>query len=128
MGDEQYGAFVFADGALQLLLCLDVEVVRGLVEHEQVHGRLHDFREAHLGRFAARKSEHLRRDVLIREAAGRKGCAYLELREPRVGLPEFVKRRVLVARLILLLEVADGDELTALHRARDGRNHAEQRL
>ena len=36
MGDEQQRSFVLTQGALQFLFRLDIEMIRGLIEHEQV--------------------------------------------------------------------------------------------
>ena len=53
MRDEQQRALVLLQCALELLLGLDVEVVRRLVEHEQIDRLLHDLGQADLSRLAA---------------------------------------------------------------------------
>ena len=53
MRDEQQRALVLLQCALELFLGLDVEVVRRLVEHEQIDRLLHDLGQADLSRLAA---------------------------------------------------------------------------
>ena len=128
MGDEQQRSFVLAQGALQFLFRLDIEMIRRLIEHEQVDRLLDDLREPHACRLAAGECEHLCRDVLIGQPAGSERRANLEVRAAGICLPELLQRGILIPRRTLLLEITDGNKVPALHRAGDRRLHAEQCL
>ena len=70
MGDEEHGALVALEGVHQHLLGGDVEVIRGLVEHEEVRGIVEQASHDEAGLFATGEQAAELLGVVAREAEG----------------------------------------------------------
>src|SRR6266576_167706 len=104
VGDEEDGAVVAGEAALELLDRLDVEVVRRLVKDEAVHTAGCEQGQARARALARRQRRSRAKDVV---------CAEAELREQRAGrlgieVPEDLEQRLLPGKCRpVLLELAE---------------------
>ena len=129
MRDEQHRAGERLERRLERLAALEVEVVRRLVEHEQVRARGDDERERETSPLAAREHRDL---LLVRLPAGEEEPAEevlrLRPREPRLG-DGHVEDRAAVRQLRLVLGEVRGDDAVAeLHAPLVRLPEAEERL
>jgi len=66
--DDHHGAIIALDGVLQRLDRLDIQVVRWLVENEQVRARQHHHRERHARPLSAGQGIRAPLDFVARES------------------------------------------------------------
>src|SRR3954463_14064339 len=106
MGDQDHGAVVGREAALELLDRLDVEMVRRLVEHEAVDAVGGQEREAGASALARREGGGGAQDVVGAEAELREEGA----RSPLLEVPEEPEQRLRPGeRGAVLLELAEDD-------------------
>ena len=127
---EQDRALERVEGILERLAALDVEVVRRLVEHEQVRARGDDRRERQAAALAARQHADLALDLALREQEHAQDGAGLRLRQasPRAGSERLDDRQVIGQLARVLREVGRLDAVAELELARVHSARAEQGL
>jgi hypothetical protein len=107
--DEHHGAVEALDKALEAFEPVEVEVVRGLVQEQDVVAREQDRGEPRTRRFAARKGSHRHIETVARQAEVRR-----EPRRPRMEIgaaerDEPLERHGVVVREALELRLGGGD-------------------
>ena len=129
VGDEQDRAGKRLERRLERLAALEVEMVRRLVEHEQVRARGDDDGERQPPPLAAREHRHL---LLVLGIAGEEEPAeqLLRLRAGEAGHRDrAVEHRAALVELdVVLGEVGGLDAVAEADRARVGRAMADERL
>ena len=125
MGDEDHGAVVAGEAALELLDRLDVEVVRRLVEDEAVDAAGGEEREPGARALARREGRGRAEDVVGAEAELREQGARGSLLEVAEDVEQRLRPR---QRGAILLELAEDDARAEPARAGGERQPAEQRV
>ncbi|MPL74802.1 hypothetical protein SDC9_20621 [bioreactor metagenome] len=141
VADQQHGAVIFAEDVLQQIQRLDVEIVRRLVEDQQVRGLRHDPRKQKPRPFAARqRADRRARLALVEEEVLEIGHHMLRpaahhhlvglARDPHVGVVHHPvpERLVEIERGTRLVEDRNLEIGAERHRARVGRDLAGQHL
>ncbi len=117
MADHEQRPLVLLEHLLQLLARLDVEVVRRLVEEEQVHLRVDQARELQPALLAARERPDRAVEILAGEEEPVEERRGLRAQEPRLPDRPLEERRPRVERVVQLAVLAD---LDGLAQAQDG--------
>ena len=122
MADEEDAALIGLKGALELVLGIHVEVVRGLVEKKDVALAVYELAEAHLSLLAARENAHLALDMFGGKAALGQSGTDLLLGEAGELAPDLVDAGGGVVIAALLLEIADLKVVAQADAASEGRD------
>src|SRR5690606_41931925 len=108
--DQHHRALVLLQGERERVPHFQVEMVRGLVEQEQVGLLAHDQREREARTLAPRERAYRRERLVAAEAESAQKVAQLLLARLRVESCNMRKRALVVAQLLelVLRKVADG--------------------
>src|SRR5262249_29547672 len=123
--DEDHGAVIAGEGALELLDRLDVEVVRGLVEDEAVDTAGGEEREPGAGPRAGRECRRRAHDVARAEAE----LGQQRASRPLLEVAEDLEQRLRAGqRSAILLELTEHDSRPEPADAGGEREPAQQRI
>ena len=108
MGDDEQRALIAGQRLFEGCHRIEVEVVRGLVQDEEVAVAQHEPAESHLGPLAAAEGLDGLEDLVAPEAEDGEGRAHLRLRHPRVHVMDLIEDRFGHGEVhLMLVEVAD---------------------
>ena len=122
MGHVEHGALVVPDRVLEHFTALDIQVVRRLVEDEEVRVTEHQLREGHTALLATGEVADALIHIIATEEEGREHVAHLRVVQVRVVVLDLIEDGLLhVEHGMFLIVVADLDvraELKAAGRRR----------
>ena len=108
VGDAQDGACVSADSVLQDLLGEDVQVVRGLVQDQEISFREHQLGKGQTPALTAGQIRYELEDVVSGEQECGQRIPDLGIVERRIGVLQFIEQGLVrVQDLVFLIVVAD---------------------
>ena len=129
VGDRHDGALEGLQRGLQRLAGVNIQVVGGLVQHEQIHFRQDQLAEGQPRPLAAREDADGLEHRVPDEAELSEGTPHLGLGHAGVGVPQLVQHGLGgVKVLVLLIVVADLHVIPRLDDAREGLQLAHHQL